>query len=72
MAKAVKLYQEIGFPALQRGGHDKKLIGYFQADTGTINQIVHLWKFDDDADRRPLYMRTRTSLRASRQSFGRC
>jgi hypothetical protein len=26
--------------------------GYFQADTGTINQLVHLWKFDDDADRR--------------------
>ena len=52
MAEAVKLYQEIGFPALQNGSHDKKLIGYFQADTGTINQIVHLWKFDDDADRR--------------------
>jgi hypothetical protein len=27
MAEAVKLYQEIGFPALQRGKHDKKLIG---------------------------------------------
>jgi hypothetical protein len=52
MAEAVKLYQEIGFPALQKGSHEKKLIGYFQADTGTINQIVHLWKFDDDADRR--------------------
>jgi hypothetical protein len=52
MAEAVKLYQKIGFPALQKGSHDKKLIGYFQADIGTINQIVHLWKFDDDADRR--------------------
>src|SRR4249920_3257260 len=52
MAEAVKLYQEIGFPALQKGSHDQKLIGYFQADTGTINQIVHLWKFDNDADRR--------------------
>ena len=52
MAEAVKLYQEIGFPALQKGSHDKKLIGYFQADTGTINQLLHLWKFDDDADRR--------------------
>jgi hypothetical protein len=28
------------------------LVGYFQAYTGTINQLVHLWKFDDDADRR--------------------
>ena len=52
MAEATKLYQELGFPALQKGGHDKKLVGYFQADTGTINQLVHLWKFDDDADRR--------------------
>src|SRR5258707_10402787 len=52
MADAVKLYQEIGFPALQKGGQDKKLVGYFQSDTGTINQLLHLWKFDDDADRR--------------------
>ena len=52
MAEATKLYQELGFPALNKGDHDKKLLGYFQADTGTINQIVHLWKFDDDADRR--------------------
>ena len=52
MAEAVKLYQELGFPAMQRGGFDQKLVGYFQADTGVINQLVHLWKFDDDADRR--------------------
>jgi hypothetical protein len=52
MAEAVKLYQEIGFPALQKGGQDKKLIGYFQSDTGTINQLLHLWKLDDDTDRR--------------------
>ena len=52
MAEAVKLYQELGFPALCKGGHDKHLVGYFQADTGTINQIIHLWKFEDDADRR--------------------
>jgi hypothetical protein len=35
MAEAVNLYQELGFPALQKGGQDKKLVGYFQADTGT-------------------------------------
>ena len=52
MGEAVKLYQELGFPALQKGGQDKKLVGYFQSDTGMINQLVHLWKFDDDADRR--------------------
>src|SRR5438128_3436815 len=52
MAEAVKLYTELGYPALEKGGQAKKLIGYFQADTGMINQLVHLWKFDDDADRR--------------------
>ena len=54
MAEAVKLYQEVGFPAHHKGQHDKKLVGYFQADTGTINQILHLWKFDDDASTRAL------------------
>jgi NIPSNAP len=52
MGEAVKLYSEFGYPALEKGGQAKKLIGYFQADTGMINQLVHLWKFDDDADRR--------------------
>ena len=52
MAEAVKLYQQFGFPAIQKGGHDKHLVGYFQADTGTINQLVHLWKFADDNERR--------------------
>ena len=73
MAEAVKLYQELGFPALRKGGHDKHLIGYFQADTGTINQIVHLWKFEDDAGRRAHWapcLRTRTLSRASPRSSG--
>jgi len=52
MTEAVRLYTQFGYPALQKGGYDKKLIGYFQADTGMINQLVHLSKFDDDADRR--------------------
>ena len=75
MAEAVKLYQEVGFPALQKGSHDKKLVGYFQADTGTINQLLHVWKFDDDADRRAHWAAVyanKTSSRASRQSSARC
>jgi hypothetical protein len=52
MSQAVKLYQEFGFPALDKGGHARNLVGYFIADTGTMNQLVHLWKFDDDAHRR--------------------
>ena len=41
MAEAQKLYTELGFPALKKGGHDKNLVGYFVADTGMINQLVH-------------------------------
>src|ERR1700758_4020396 len=52
MAEAQKLYTELGFPALKKGGHDKNLVGYFVADTGMINQLVHIWKFKDDGDRR--------------------
>lgn len=52
MGEAVKLYSEFGYPALQKGGFDTRLVGYFQADTGTINQLIHLWKFNDDAERR--------------------
>src|SRR5258706_921854 len=52
MAEAQRLYTELGFPALKNGGHDKNLIGYFVSDTGMINQLVHLWKFNDDGDRR--------------------
>jgi hypothetical protein len=38
MAEAVK----IGFPALQKGRQDKKLVGYFQSDTG---QSISLYIF---------------------------
>ena len=52
MADVVKVYSESGYPIMERCGAAKKLVGYFVADTGTINQLMHLWKFDDDADRR--------------------
>ena len=34
MAEATELYQKHGFPALEAGGHDKKLVGYFQRRHG--------------------------------------
>ena len=52
MGEAVGLYNEFGWPAIQKEGHDKRLVGYFTGDTGMINQIVHLWRFEDDAERR--------------------
>jgi hypothetical protein len=50
MAEVVELYKTQGWPALAR--HPEKLVGYFTGDIGALNQLVHLWKFDDDADRR--------------------
>jgi hypothetical protein len=50
LAEARELYQNEGWPALSR--HGDKLVGYFIGDVGALNQIVHLWKFADDADRR--------------------
>ncbi len=55
MAEAVKLYTEIGYPILERDGFAKNLVGYWQADTGMINQLVHLWRFDNDAARRAFW-----------------
>lgn len=52
MGEATELYKKYGYPALESGGHVKHLVGYFQGDTGTINQLVHIWKFEDDAERR--------------------
>jgi hypothetical protein len=50
LAEAVELYAKEGWPALQK--HPARLVGYFTGDIGALNQLVHLWKFDDDADRR--------------------
>jgi hypothetical protein len=55
MGEGTKLYQELGMPLFEKRGYDKKLIGFFQADTGMINQIVFIMKFEDDADRRAFW-----------------
>ncbi len=53
MAEVQRLYKEQGWPALEK--HPQKLVGYFTGDIGALNQLVHLWKFDDDADRRAFW-----------------
>ncbi len=30
MPEAIRLYTQCGYPALQKGGFDKKLVGYFR------------------------------------------
>jgi hypothetical protein len=53
MAVVTDLYQREGWPALAR--HPPQLVGYFTGDIGAMNQLVHLWKFEDDADRRAFW-----------------
>ena len=53
MAEVVQLYQAEGWPALAQ--HPARLLGYFTGDIGALNQLVHLWKFEDDADRRTFW-----------------
>ena len=50
MSDVVQLYTTEGWPALQK--HPNKLVGYFTGDIGAMNQLIHIWKFDEDADRR--------------------
>ncbi|MFZ9297487.1 MAG: NIPSNAP family protein [Hylemonella sp.] len=57
MPEVVRLYQELGWPALDKGGFAQKLIGYFSSDTGELHQLVHLWRFDSDDDRRAHWKR---------------
>ncbi len=50
MKEAAEHYQTLGWPALKKA--EDKLVGYFLGDVGAMNQIIHVWRFEDDADRR--------------------
>lgn len=50
MQDAIQCYKTLGWPALKKA--EDKLVGYFIGDVGAMNQIIHVWRFDDDADRR--------------------
>lgn len=57
MAEVVRLYKTFGWPALEAGGFSQNLIGYFTSDTGELHQLIHLWRFDSDEDRRAFWKR---------------
>jgi hypothetical protein len=54
IAEGIDVYNELGWPALEKL-QGSRLVGYFLGDVGAMNQIVHLWKFADDADRREFW-----------------
>ena len=53
MPEIVDLYKNEGWPALEK--HPQRLVGYFVGDIGAMHQLIHLWKFEDDADRRAFW-----------------
>ena len=75
MAEAVKLYQEIGFPALQKGGQDKSSSGISRA---IPVRSISFYIFGNSmmtptvARIGPLCSRTRISSKASPQSSAPC
>lgn len=57
MPEVLGLYTELGWPALEAGGFGEHLVGYFVSDTGELHQLMHLWRFADDAARRAFWKR---------------
>ena len=57
MPDVIRLYSEEGWPALEAGGFGNNLVGYFVSDTGPLHQLIHIWRFDDDNDRRAFWKR---------------
>jgi len=55
MSKVLELYSNEGWPALEAGGHSEFLVGYFVSDTGPLHQLIHLWRFSSDAERRAFW-----------------
>ena len=55
MRKLVDLYTNVAWPLFVRRGYDRSLVGYFTVDVGTLNQLVHLWRFEDDRARRAFW-----------------
>ena len=49
MPRFLAAYESLGFEA-HRDIYER-LVGYFVSETGTLNQIVHMWAFDSFEDR---------------------
>lgn len=53
MPEIIELYKREGWPALSK--HPQRLVGYYVGDIGALNQLIHLWRYEDDADRRAFW-----------------
>jgi hypothetical protein len=57
MPELIRIYTTQAWPALEAGGFGKKLVGYFVSDTGELHQLIHIWRFESDDDRRAHWKR---------------
>jgi len=57
MSQITRLYTELALPALEAGGFGPHRVGDFVSDTGELHQLVHLWRFDGDDERRAFWTR---------------
>ncbi len=56
MPQVLALEEEI-WVVLQAEDFAGHLVGYFVSDTGPLHQLIHIWRFDDDAARRDFWRR---------------
>ena len=57
MLEVVRLYTKEGWPVLEAAGFGENLVGYFISDTGQLHQLIHLWRFESDGERRDFWKR---------------
>ena len=57
MPEVLRLYSTLGWPAMEAGGFARNCLGYFVSDTGELHQLVHLWRFESDDERRAFWKR---------------
>ncbi|HKK30352.1 MAG TPA: NIPSNAP family protein [Alphaproteobacteria bacterium] len=48
MAAYLHLVEQLAMPVMKRHGFE--LLGYYVAKHGRLNQVIHLWKYEDLAD----------------------
>ena len=53
LGQAIQIYNELGWPALKK--YNENIVRYFIGDVGVLNQIIHVWQFEDDNNRRELW-----------------
>ena len=53
LTEAIKIYENLGWPALKK--YKNNIVRYYIGDVGALNQIIHVWQFEDDNNRRALW-----------------